>query len=170
MWYSAFLLLALLLAVFGLPADRRVWLIIALSTVVSQMIGAAGLDAVVESWKLVPYAFLEVITINALYGWAWCRTARLQSVALCGAWSAHALLYFDLITGSSIIYVSYEWVIMAIAGIQLLIGYDGFAYIFRRVARYLSVVDALPGTRPICGTGLVVNRPHAASEEEGSRA
>ena len=162
MWYHLFLAACLLLALFGEPAQRRLWFIIMTATILSMLMGVMGLDRVTSHWKLIPYAGLEAATIAALYGLAWCSPSRLQAIVLTVAWLVHVTCWIDCEFGTSIIFDHYVQALQGIAVAQLLIGWRGFLRMATMVIRYMGAAGEIPGLGPLLdpsGADRVVLHP-----------
>jgi len=121
MWYAGFTALCVVLAAFGAPHRRGVWLTIACASMASMLMGSF-LDGVNSSWKLLAYAALEVVTVSYLLTHSdRCRALALwQSVACSLAWAAHVLLFIDVEFNADVIYSNYESAILLIAALQLI--------------------------------------------------
>lgn len=128
MWYWGYILAVFALAAWGRPRDRSAWTVIAAASLASVGLGL-WLDAVDAAWKLPIYGALELATLAALVRWASGPILRPLAALTAAAWAAHAALFFDLITGASLIYDHYAAAIVSIAILQLALGASSLRHV-----------------------------------------
>jgi len=75
-------------------------------------------------WKLIVPATVESLTILCLLHFSPNRTAFIQVGLLAIAWASHLTCYFDLMTGSNVVYDNYERILFGVGVGQLVAFYD----------------------------------------------
>lgn len=128
MWYWCYTAAVFAFAAFGNPRNRSAWTVIAAASLASVGLGL-WLDAVDAAWKLPIYGALELTTLAALLRYASGPILRPLAGLTAAAWAAHALLFFDLVTGASLIYDNYEAAVVSIAALQLALGANSFRHV-----------------------------------------
>lgn len=144
MWYPCFIAATVLLACYGRPSDRPAWSVIAAASLVSAGM-SLWLDTIDAPWKLVLYCALELATAGVLVRVSLDLISRLMLAATAVAWLAHSTLYLDLLLGTSLIYDTYERVLLCIALFQLAAGLGGFRHAAASLRRF--VAQRLAGAR-----------------------
>ena len=122
---TIFLIVCMFFSVFGPERNRNVWSVLTFACLLNIVLGAAVFDKMDSAWLPAWYGFLELLTINLLYRFAWNPLGKTQALILFGAWICHICLYRDVTLGTNLVYDNYETLILAVMLTQLLTGTNG---------------------------------------------
>jgi len=126
-WYPLYLIGVFILWGISSPRDRNSLRILLLSGVGAFLL-TKGISGVHAPWKLIVPATVESLTIVALLHFSPNRTAFMQVGLLAIAWASHLTCYFDLMTGSNVVYDNYERILFGVGVCQLVACYDSIRF------------------------------------------
>lgn len=102
-----------------------VWSILCLGCAVNFLANVFILDKFDAAWEMLVLAAIDAAVIVALCRLIGNRLAAVQATLIAFAWIVHFCLYVDLKIGTSIVYESYETLILSVSAVQLLTGANG---------------------------------------------
>ena len=104
---------------------QLVWTILCLASLVNLAANLTFFDYTEDYSKAIGWASIDFATMWALTLLPMSMLALRQFYLVLAQWLTNSILYLDLITGASIVYDRYEFAILAIAALQVSLGFPG---------------------------------------------
>lgn len=147
----AFIAACVILAGLGIPRDRFLWVILALSSVVHVTLETYVWP--VASWVMPCVGAIEFLTAAIIARCAWTKTGKAITAILCFLSLWHCWFYIDFETGRFLIYDIYSEVITLATLIMLTFGFHGLIHALRAIPSRLA--QCLPNR----SAGVRVGKP-----------
>lgn len=139
-WYHAFLAGMVVVWICATEVDRSAANVVLFATIVSELSVDLVTSHITAPWKLIFPGAMETITILLLAQCSPTRTSFVQMGCVGVAWLAHALCFFDLLTGSNLVYDSYETILGMVALAQFVAFHDTLRSLLRLLSEKLGSV------------------------------